>query len=82
MAKKAGAKDAITLMGGCVKNQGLKGAIRMKKQSDFCKSVSCRECSDRVLFTIYMTNADSKLIEFIYDKLLHYHEMKKVEDHI
>ncbi len=46
MAKKAGAKDAITLMGGCVKNQGLKGAIRMKKQSDFCKSVSCRECSD------------------------------------
>ena len=26
-----------------------------------------------VLFTIYMTNADSKLIEFIYDKLLHYH---------
>lgn len=35
-----------------------------------------------VLFTIYMTNADSKLIEFIYDKLLHYHETKKVEDHI
>ena len=32
-----------------------------------------------VLFTIYMTNADSKLIEFIYDKLLHYHETKKVE---
>ena len=29
-----------------------------------------------------MTNADSKLIEFIYDKLLHYHETKKVEDHI
>ena len=35
-----------------------------------------------VLFTIYMTNADSKLIEFVYDKLLHYHETKKVEDHI
>ena len=35
-----------------------------------------------VLFTIYMTKADSKLIEFIYDKLLHYHETKKVEDHI
>ena len=35
-----------------------------------------------VLFTIYMTNADSKLIEFIYDKLLHYHETKKVEDHM
>ena len=35
-----------------------------------------------VLFTIYMTNADSKLIEFIYDKLLHYHETKIVEDHI
>lgn len=49
----------------------------MKKQSDFCKSVSCRECSDSGLFTIYMTNADSKLIEFIYDKLLHYHETKK-----
>ena len=27
MAKKAGAKDAITLTGGCAKNQGLKAAI-------------------------------------------------------
>ena len=35
-----------------------------------------------VLFTIYMTNADSQLIEILYDKLIHYHETKKVEDHI
>ncbi len=35
-----------------------------------------------VLFTIYITNTDSKLIEFIYDKLGKYHESKKVEDHI
>lgn len=35
-----------------------------------------------VLLTIYITNADSKLVEFIYDKLLHYHETKKVEDRI
>lgn len=35
-----------------------------------------------VLFTIYITNADSKLIEFIYDKLAKYHESKKVEDRI
>lgn len=35
-----------------------------------------------VLFTIYITNADSKLVEFIYDKLAKYHESKKVEDHI
>lgn len=35
-----------------------------------------------VLFTVYITNADSKLIEFIYDKLARYHETKKVEDRI
>lgn len=35
-----------------------------------------------VLFVVYITNADSKLIEFIYDKLAKYHESKKVEDHI
>lgn len=34
------------------------------------------------LFAMYITNADSKLIEFIYDKLVQYHEKKKVEDHI
>lgn len=34
------------------------------------------------LFAIYITNADSKLIEVIYDKLIKYHESKKVEDHI
>ena len=27
MAKKAGARDAITLTGGCAKNEGLKKAI-------------------------------------------------------
>ena len=35
-----------------------------------------------LLFAVYMTNADSKLVEFIYDKLAKYHESKKVEDHI
>lgn len=35
-----------------------------------------------VLFTVYITNADSKLIEFIYDKLAKYHESKKIEDRI
>ena len=35
-----------------------------------------------VLFAVYITNADSKLIEVIYDKLLQYHTTKKVEDHI
>lgn len=35
-----------------------------------------------VLFAIYITNTDSKLVEFIYDKLGKYHESKKVEDHI
>lgn len=35
-----------------------------------------------VLFVVYITNSDSKFIEFIYDKLAKYHESKKVEDHI
>lgn len=35
-----------------------------------------------VLFTIYITNADSKLVEFVYDKLTNYHNSKKVEDKI
>lgn len=35
-----------------------------------------------VLFAVYITNADSKLIEWIYDKLMQYHTTKKVEDHI
>lgn len=33
-----------------------------------------------LLFAVYMTNTDSKLVEFIYDKLAKYHESKKVED--
>ena len=59
------------------------GAIRMKKTVRFFAKVFLAVSAvTAVLFTIYMTNADSKLIEFIYDKLLHYHETKKVEDHI
>lgn len=48
----------------------------------FVKLLAVIAALTAVLFTIYITNADSKLIEFIYDKLLHYHETKKVEDHI
>lgn len=35
-----------------------------------------------LLFAVYITNTDSKMIEFIYDKLAKYHESKKVEDRI
>lgn len=35
-----------------------------------------------LLFAVYITNTDSKMIEFIYDKLGKYHESKKVEDRI
>ena len=35
-----------------------------------------------VLFVAYITNADSKLVEFVYDKLWDYHNKKPVEDTI
>lgn len=35
-----------------------------------------------VLFVVYITNADSKLVEFVYDKLFEYHATKPVEDKI
>lgn len=33
-------------------------------------------------FTAYMTNADGKLIEKIYDKLIEYHDEQEVEENI
>ena len=35
-----------------------------------------------ILFIVYITNADSKLVEFIYDKLWEFHHNKVVEDTI
>ena len=35
-----------------------------------------------ILFVVYITNADSKLVEFIYDKLWEFHHSKTIEDHI
>ena len=35
-----------------------------------------------VTFAAYMTNADIKLIEKIYDLLIAYHDRKHVEEHI
>lgn len=34
------------------------------------------------LFALYITNADSKLVEVVYDLLLKYHTNKKTEDKI
>lgn len=48
----------------------------------FIKLLAVISAITGLLFVIYITNADSKLVEFIYDKLLHYHETKNVEDHI
>ena len=56
--------------------------LKLDMPGEFSNKVLQKCLTTTVLFTIYMTNADSKLIEFIYDKLLHYHETKKVEDHI
>ena len=35
-----------------------------------------------VLFAVYITNADSKLVEVIYDYLEKYHQQKPTEDKI
>jgi FtsH-binding integral membrane protein len=35
-----------------------------------------------VTFAAYITNADMKLIEKIYDLLIAYHDRKRVEEHI
>lgn len=35
-----------------------------------------------LLFLTYITNADMKLIEKIYDRLIKYHDSKKVEEEI
>lgn len=35
-----------------------------------------------VTFAAYITNADSKMVEFIYDWLLKYHDSKHVEERI
>lgn len=57
--------------------------MQMKKLLKFIlKLLAVVTAITGILFVIYITNSDSKLIEFIYDKLLKYHESKKVEDHI
>lgn len=35
-----------------------------------------------ILFIAYITNADSKLVEFVYDKLWDFHHNKTVEDNV
>ena len=35
-----------------------------------------------VIFAVYMTNADMKMVEKIYDALIAYHDKKHVEEHI
>lgn len=57
--------------------------MQMKKLSKFIlKLLAVAAAITCALFVVYITNSDSKLIEFIYDKLAKYHESKKVEDHI
>ena len=33
-------------------------------------------------FTMYITNADMKLVEKIYDQLMKHHDSRKVDEHI
>lgn len=54
-----------------------------KKQKSFLgKVVKKTAIGTGVLFAIYITNADSKLVEVIYDGLYKYHRTKPVEDKI
>ncbi len=55
----------------------------MKKACKFLtKTIVALVSAIGVLFAVYMTNADSKLVEVVYDLLLKYHTGKKVEDKI
>lgn len=33
-------------------------------------------------FLVYITNADMKLVQYIYDKLIKYHDSKDKEEHL